>query len=50
MHDLQGKPLLTITKAMPIDSKHHMTTKAERLMQGNFSSSKESHFCCLNQA
>jgi DNA-binding CsgD family transcriptional regulator len=35
MRDDNGKPLLTITMAFPIDSMHHMTAKAERVLQEN---------------
>ncbi|HEX8377260.1 MAG TPA: helix-turn-helix transcriptional regulator [Pedobacter sp.] len=34
-HDFEGKPLLTITIAFPIDSMHHMTVKASRLLEEN---------------
>lgn len=34
-HDTTGKPLLTITMALPIDAMHHMTTKASRLLEEN---------------
>ena len=33
--DLKGKPLLVITIALPIDTMHHMTLKAERLLEEN---------------
>nr|WP_067056388.1 helix-turn-helix transcriptional regulator [Mucilaginibacter sp. L294] len=35
MRDETGKPSLTITIAVPIDAMHHMTAKAERLLQEN---------------
>ena len=35
LRDEQGKPLLAISIAFPIDSMHHMTTKAERLLEEN---------------
>ncbi|MES2061773.1 MAG: helix-turn-helix transcriptional regulator [Bacteroidota bacterium] len=35
MRDEAGKPSLTITIAVPIDAMHHMTAKAERLLQEN---------------
>jgi DNA-binding CsgD family transcriptional regulator len=35
MRDDAGKPLLTITFAIPIDAMHHMTAKAERLLEEN---------------
>jgi DNA-binding CsgD family transcriptional regulator len=35
MRDEAGKPSLTITIAVPIDAMHHMTAKAERLLQDN---------------
>ena len=35
MRDKNEKPLLTLTLAIPIDSKHHITTKVERLLQEN---------------
>jgi len=35
MRDKEGKPLMTLTMAVPIDSKHHITTKVERLLQEN---------------
>ena len=35
MRDDTGKPLLTITFAIPIDAMHHMTAKAERLLEEN---------------
>lgn len=35
MRDNEGKPLLTITLAFPIDAMHHMTAKAERLLAEN---------------
>ncbi|MFP5041122.1 response regulator transcription factor [Parasediminibacterium sp. JCM 36343] len=34
-HDGTGKPLLTITLALPIDAMHHMTAKAARLLTEN---------------
>jgi DNA-binding CsgD family transcriptional regulator len=34
-HDAGGKPLLAITMAFPIDSMHHMTVKASRLLEEN---------------
>jgi DNA-binding CsgD family transcriptional regulator len=34
-HDADGKPLLTITIALPIDAMHHMTAKASRLLEEN---------------
>lgn len=34
-HDTEGKPLLTITLALPIDAMHHMTAKASRLLAEN---------------
>jgi DNA-binding CsgD family transcriptional regulator len=35
MRDDAGKPSLTITIAVPIDAMHHMTAKAERLLEEN---------------
>lgn len=35
MRDAEGKPLLTITTAIPIDPKHHLTRKVERLLREN---------------
>jgi DNA-binding CsgD family transcriptional regulator len=35
MRDKEGKPLLTITTAIPVDPKHHLTTKVERLLHEN---------------
>ena len=35
MRDDENKPLLTITMAFPIDAMHHMTAKAERILQEN---------------
>ncbi|MFD0751477.1 helix-turn-helix transcriptional regulator [Mucilaginibacter calamicampi] len=35
LRDEEGKPLLAITIALPIDSMHHMTAKAERLLEEN---------------
>lgn len=35
MRDLEGKPLLTLTMAIPIDSKHHITTKVNKLLSEN---------------
>ena len=35
MRDEAGKPSLTITIAVPLDAMHHMTSKAERLLQEN---------------
>jgi DNA-binding CsgD family transcriptional regulator len=34
-HDTEGKPLLSITMAFPIDSMHRMTAKASRLLKEN---------------
>jgi DNA-binding CsgD family transcriptional regulator len=34
-HDQEGKPLLTITMAFPIDAMHHMAVKAGRLLEEN---------------
>jgi FixJ family two-component response regulator len=31
--DHEGKPLLTITVALPIDAMHHMSVKASRLLE-----------------
>jgi DNA-binding CsgD family transcriptional regulator len=33
--DDEGRPLLTITLALPIDAMHHMTAKASRLLEEN---------------
>jgi DNA-binding CsgD family transcriptional regulator len=35
LRDELGKPLLVITIAFPIDAMHHMTAKAERLLEEN---------------
>ncbi len=35
LRDEYGKPLLIITVSFPIDPKHHLSTKAERLLQEN---------------
>ena len=35
MRDLEGKPLLIITMSFPIDPKHHLSTKAGRLLEEN---------------
>lgn len=35
MHDEKGKPLLSLTMAVPVDSKHHITAKVERLLEEN---------------
>ena len=35
MRDDEGHPLYTITMAFPIDSMHHMVSKAERLLREN---------------
>lgn len=35
MRDNNSKPLLTLTMAVPIDAKHHITIKVERLIQEN---------------
>jgi|SRR5215217_6480 len=35
LRDQNHKPLLVITVALPIDSMHHMTAKAERLLEEN---------------
>lgn len=35
MRDEEEKPLLTVTISFPIDAMHHMTTKAERLLEEN---------------
>ncbi|WP_256003366.1 helix-turn-helix transcriptional regulator [Pedobacter deserti] len=46
----QGKPLLTITMAFPMDSMHHMATKAERLMEeNNFLRSNYQTFAALSE-
>jgi DNA-binding CsgD family transcriptional regulator len=34
-HDGDGKPLLTITMAFPVDAMHHMAVKAGRLLEEN---------------
>jgi DNA-binding CsgD family transcriptional regulator len=34
-HDTEGKPLLIITMAFPIDAMHHMAAKASRLLEEN---------------
>jgi DNA-binding CsgD family transcriptional regulator len=34
-HDEEGKPLLAITMAFPIDAMHHMAVKAGRLLEEN---------------
>lgn len=35
VRDEEGKPLLTITTATPVDEQHHITTKAQRLLDEN---------------
>lgn len=35
MRDKSGKPLLIITMSFPVDPKHHLTTKAGRLLEEN---------------
>jgi len=35
LRDGAGKPLLAVTMAFPIDAMHHMTAKAERLLEEN---------------
>lgn len=35
LRDEEGKPVLTITLAMPIDPKHYFTAKVEKLLQEN---------------
>jgi DNA-binding CsgD family transcriptional regulator len=35
MRDEQGKPMLIITMSFPVDPKHHLTTKAGRLLEEN---------------
>jgi DNA-binding CsgD family transcriptional regulator len=35
MRDKSGKPAYTITVAVPLDAMHHITAKAERLLQEN---------------
>ncbi|WP_242929300.1 helix-turn-helix domain-containing protein [Pontibacter vulgaris] len=35
LRDLEGKPLLTITMAFPIDPLHHVTSKVARLLEEN---------------
>jgi DNA-binding CsgD family transcriptional regulator len=34
-HDTEGKPLLIVTMAFPIDAMHHMAAKASRLLEEN---------------
>jgi DNA-binding CsgD family transcriptional regulator len=34
-HDDTGRPLLSITMAFPVDAMHHMTVKADRLLEEN---------------
>lgn len=34
-HDEEGKPLLTVTMAFPVDAMHHMAVKADRLLAEN---------------
>jgi DNA-binding CsgD family transcriptional regulator len=34
-HDYEGRPLLSITMAFPIDAMHHMTVKATHLLEEN---------------
>lgn len=34
-HDSDGKPLLTLTTAFPIDDMHHIAKKAERILEEN---------------
>lgn len=47
-HDNTGKPLLTITVALPIDAMHHMTAKASRLLsENNFLRNNYQLFCSL---
>lgn len=43
MQDEDGKPLLGITMATPIESQHHITTKVERLLQENTFLRKNNH-------
>ncbi|KAA9345701.1 LuxR C-terminal-related transcriptional regulator [Adhaeribacter soli] len=35
MHDDDGRPVLNITIALPLDTSHHLTTKVERLQKEN---------------
>ena len=35
MRDMEGKPMLIITMSFPIDPKHHLSTKAGRLLDEN---------------
>lgn len=35
VRDAEGKPVLLLTMTVPIDSKHHITVKVERLVQEN---------------
>jgi DNA-binding CsgD family transcriptional regulator len=35
MQDGEGKPLMAITVAIPVDAMHHMAAKAERLLEEN---------------
>lgn len=35
MRDAEGRPILTISTAVPLDAMHHMTAKAQRLLEEN---------------
>lgn len=35
IRDNDGKPLLTLTQALPVDAQHHIATKAQRLLEEN---------------
>ena len=35
MQDEKGRPLLTITTAIPVDAQHHIASKAQRLLDEN---------------
>ncbi len=43
LQDEEGKPLLSLTMAVPIDPKHHITAKVERLLQENNFLRKNNH-------
>src|SRR5690349_434483 len=35
IRDESGKPLLTLTQALPVDAQHHIAVKAQRLLEEN---------------
>jgi DNA-binding CsgD family transcriptional regulator len=50
MRDDTGKPNFTITLAVPLDAMHHMTTKAEKLLEeNNFLRRNYKHFAKLTK-